>query len=62
MLAAAQRLQYPAGLLAAAAAQFRHNDRSRKPLNHLMRVTLKKSFIGPREPILRKNTDYFKKR
>src|SRR5208337_1295649 len=61
-LAAAEGLQDPARLLAAAAAQFRHGDGNVQPVYDLTGMTLQQTFIGSRESILGEMADHFKQR
>ena len=61
-LPAAQRLEYPARLLAAAAAQFRYGHGSVQPLHNLTRVPLQQTLVGPRQSVLGQMADHFKQR
>src|ERR1700730_9474330 len=61
-LATAQRLENPARLFAAAAAQFGHGNGQGQTVDDIASVPPQKPFISPRETIFRKNADHFKKR
>src|SRR6267378_2621364 len=61
-LAMAQRLENPARLFAAAAAQFCHSNGHRQTVDDIASVPPQKPFISPRETVFRKNADHFKKR
>src|ERR1035441_1730064 len=58
----ADRLQYPSGLFAAAAAQFGHGDGSVQAVHDLTRVALQQTFIGSGESVLGQTADYLEER
>src|SRR5580658_4426927 len=58
----AECLQYPAGLLATAAAQFGDRERSVQARYDLTSMLLQQTFIGSRESVLGQIADHFKER
>ncbi len=62
LLSLAERLQYPAGFLATAAAQFSDGERSVKALYDLTSMSLQQTFIGAGESVLGQMADHFKER
>jgi uncharacterized alpha-E superfamily protein len=62
VLVTAERLENPARLLAAAAAQFRYHDRQGKARDNVVCVAAQQAFVGASQAIFRQRADDFEER